>query len=96
MPLIFEWDNAKAKRNIAKHRVAFEEASTVFGDSLSITIDDPMHSSPDERRFITIGSSYRGKILVVAHCDRADSIRIISARFATRKERKAYEEEKQS
>lgn len=94
MALIFEWDKRKAKNNLSKHKVSFEEASTIFGDPLSITIDDPLHSSQDEQRFITIGLSYRGKILVVVHCDKRDTIRIISARTATRKERKAYEEGK--
>ena len=94
MALIFEWDETKAKRNIARHKVSFEEASTIFGDPLSITIEDLIHSSPGERRFVTIGSSYRGKMLIVAHCDRDDAIRIISARPATGKERRAYEKGK--
>ncbi|GBE05449.1 hypothetical protein BMS3Abin10_01080 [bacterium BMS3Abin10] len=92
MALIFEWDNRKAKKNIVNHKVSFDEASTIFADLLSSTIYDPLHSSPDEERFVTIGSSYRGKILAVVHCDRGDAIRIISARVATRKERKTYEE----
>jgi uncharacterized DUF497 family protein len=77
LALIFEWDKRKAKNNLSKHKVSFEEASTIFGDPLSITIDDPLHSSQDEQRFITIGLSYRGKILVVVHCDKRDTIRII-------------------
>ena len=94
MALIFDWDKTKAKHNVIKHKIPFEEAATVFGDPLSITIDDPIHSSPDEERFVTIGSSYRGKIIVVVHCDQGDYIRIISARQATRKERHVYEEVK--
>ncbi len=91
MALIFEWDKRKAKSNLTKHKISFEEASTIFADLLTITIEDPLHSSTDEARFVTIGSSYRGKILVVVHCDRGDKLRIISARSAIRKERKAYE-----
>jgi len=94
LALIFKWDNKKAKRNIEKHKVSFEEASTIFGDPLSITIEDSTHSTPDEDRFVTIGSSFRGKRLIVVHCDQDDTIRIISARIATRRERKAYEEGK--
>ena len=94
MALIFEWDKRKAKSNLSKHGVSFEEASTVFGDPLTLTIVDPVHSSRDEERFVTIGSSYRGKIFVVAHSDRGDNLRIISARPASPKERNAYEEGK--
>jgi len=92
MGIVFEWDSRKAKRNYAKHRVSFEEASTVFGDPLSLTIADPSHSRPAEERLVTIGGSYLGRLLVVVHCDVAESIRIISARKATRRERKDYEE----
>jgi len=91
MPLSFEWDANKARSNLAKHDVTFEEASTVFGDSLSLTISDPEHSETEDR-FIIIGQSHRGKMLVVVHTERGDNIRIISARRATRRERKAYEE----
>ncbi len=94
MALIFEWDNRKAKKNLVNHKVSFDEASTIFADPLSSTIYDPLHSSADEERFVTIGSSYRGKILVVVHCDRGDAIRIISARVAKLKERKTYEKSK--
>lgn len=87
----FEWDQAKADRNRAKHRVDFGEAATVFGDSLSITIDDPLHSC-DEERFVTIGMSDQGQLLTVVHTDRGDTIRIISARKATKQERMQYEE----
>ena len=93
MALRFEWDKNKAKRNATKHKVSFEEASTVFGDPLSITIEDQVHSSIEER-FITIGSSFGGRLLVVVHCDKRDTIRIISARAATRNEKKTYEKDK--
>ena len=88
--LIFEWDFKKAKANLEKHGVSFEEASTVFKDTLSLTIDDPLHSS-DEKRLVLIGISYNNRILVVVHTEREDNIRIISARKATKKERKYYE-----
>ena len=91
MSLLFEWDRAKASRNIRKHRVSFEEAATVFGDPLSRTIEDPQHSAQEER-FVTIGGSNQRRLLVVVHTDRGDTIRIISARTATRRERKSYEE----
>ena len=91
MPLSFEWDDNKARANFAKHGVSFDEASSVFGDPLSITISDPAHSQAEDR-FIIIGNSHRQKLLVVVHTDRGDSIRIISARRASRRERKMYEE----
>jgi uncharacterized DUF497 family protein len=91
MPLTFEWDSRKARSNLAKHGVAFEEASTIFGDSLSLTIPDPEHSRT-ERRYATMGRAFNGKLLVVVHTDRDDNIRIISARRASRRERKFYEE----
>lgn len=87
----FEWDAAKAARNLARHGVSFEEASTVFGDLLSDTFDDPDHSE-EERRFLTIGTSDQGRMLIVAHVDDGESIRVISAREPTRKERNSYEE----
>ena len=93
MALRFEWDKNKAKRNATKHKVSFEEASTLFGDPLSITIEDQVHSSIEER-FITIGSSFSGNLLVVVHCDQGDTVRIVSARAATRTEKKAYEKGK--
>jgi len=89
----FEWDNGKAARNFEKHRVAFTEAATVFDDTLGITIYDPDHSK-DEERYIAIGRAYQGRLLMVAHTDRGDRIRIISARELTKAERKAYEERK--
>jgi uncharacterized DUF497 family protein len=88
----FEWDPEKARRNLTKHGVAFEEAATVFADFLSSTFPDPEHSIEEERE-ITIGTSERGRLLVVSHTERGDRIRIISARKATRRERKAYEED---
>jgi uncharacterized DUF497 family protein len=91
MPLSFEWDESKAKSNVAKHRVSFEEASTVFGDPLSLTIPDPAHSQM-ERRAIVLGHSHRRKLLVVVHTEWGDTIRIISAPRASRRERKSYEE----
>jgi uncharacterized DUF497 family protein len=91
MPLSFEWDQRKAISNAQKHGVTFEEAATVFGDTLSLTIHDPAHSR-DEDRFVTMGSSHRGKLLVVVHTERGDNIRIISARAANRRERRTYEE----
>ena len=88
----FEWDPSKATANLAKHRVLFEEAASVFGDSLSATAADPEHST-SEARFLTFGLSSRGRILVVSHSDRRGAIRIISARVATRTERRIYEED---
>ncbi len=93
MGLYFEWDAKKAVQNIKKHGVSFEEASTVFGDALSLTIPDPL-SSIGEERFLIIGSSRFGKSLVVAHTEKEDTIRIISARPATSRERRMYEEGK--
>jgi uncharacterized protein len=88
----FEWDPRKAAGNLGKHKVSFVEAATVFGDQLSITVYDPDHSVR-EHRFITIGWSNRRRLLMVAHTERGDRIRIISARRLTRAERKAYEQE---
>lgn len=90
--MIFEWDENKAKSNIMKHKISFDEAKTVFYDFLSITIPDLNHSI-NEERFITIGNSSMNKLLVVMHTDKNDVIRIISSRLATYKERKYYEEE---
>ena len=87
----FEWDIAKASENLAKHGVSFEEAATVFRDVLSVTGADPDHSVAEER-FIIYGASTSGRLLVVAHTERGDIIRIISARLATSSERKIYEE----
>jgi len=87
----FEWDPNKAGANFKRHSVSFQEATTVFGDTLSITIVDPDHSI-GEQRYIIIGSSYKGRLLMVSHTDKGERIRLISARELTRKERKAYEE----
>jgi hypothetical protein len=89
--LTFEWDANKAGVNLAKHAVSFEEAATVFGDPVSITISDPAHSQT-EARFIILGRSHHGRLLVVVHTERGDNIRIVSARLASRHERKQYEE----
>ena len=91
MALNFEWDANKAKSNLGKHGISFEEASTVFGDLRSLTIPDPVHSEL-ENRFVTVGSSHGGKLLVVVHTERGDNIGIISARVASRRERRNYEE----
>ena len=91
MAVIFEWDGRKAKGNRAKHQVSFEEAATVFGDPLSLTVPDPLHPE-QESRFVTIGRSHQGRTLVVVHTDRGETIRIISARVASCGERKQYEE----
>ena len=91
----FEWDPNKASRNLAKHGVSFHDAGTVFGDPLAITYIDPDHSK-DEKRLLTFGHSQGGPLLVVSHTDRGGRIRIISSRRASRRERKFYEERKQS
>ena len=88
----FEWDPAKARTNLRKHGVPFREAASVFRDPLGITILDLDHSE-EEDRFITFGFSGGGRLLMVAHTDHGESIRIISARELTRREREAYEEE---
>lgn len=90
--LQFEWDPAKAKLNLGKHGVAFKEAATVFRDPVGITIFDPDHSEVEDR-FITIGFSAAGRLLMVGHTDRGERIRIFNARELTRAEREAYEEE---
>jgi uncharacterized DUF497 family protein len=89
---IFEWAEDKAKANLRKHKVSLEEAETVFDDPLSITILDPDHSRL-ERRFIDIGESEAGRIVVVSYTQRARAIRIISARLARKGERHKYEEQ---
>ena len=94
MPLNFQWDENKARTNLAKHGVGFEEAATVFGDPLSLTIPDPAHSQ-NEDRFVILGTSHNGKLLVVVPTERGESIRLISARRASRQERKKYEESTQ-
>jgi len=85
------WDTDKAAKNLRKHQVSFDEAATVFDDPMFITFVDEEHSS-DEERYITIGLSNRGRLLVIAHTDREGQIRVISARKATRREGKFYAE----
>lgn len=87
----FEWDGKKAKGNLRKHGVSFEEASTAFRDPLSATARDPDHSIGEDR-FVTFGISFRGRLLVVSHAERGENVRIISARLAKKGERKIYEE----
>ena len=91
MALTFEWDDAKARANVRKHGVRFEEAATAFGDVLSVTVADPDHSL-DEDRFILLGMTQQDRLVVVAHTERGATIRLINARLATAKERKGYEE----
>lgn len=89
--LLFEWDSDKANRNIKIHNVSFDEASTTFKDTLSLTIYDPLHSDKEDR-YVLIGSSHKNRLLVVVYTERGDRIRIISARKAVKNERKQYEE----
>jgi hypothetical protein len=88
----FEWDSNKAAENLVRHGVSFDEASTVFGDPLAVTIDDPDHSV-DEFRFITMGHSRNQRLIVVVHTEREERIRIITAREANGRERRQYESE---
>ena len=92
MGYTFEWDAEKADANLQKHGVSFDEASTVFGDPLSLLMSDPDHSE-DEERYIVLGKSAHQKLLVVAFAERPPNTRLMSARRATRAERKRYEEE---
>ena len=92
MALRFLWDPRKAGSNERRHGVGFQEATTVFDDPLSVTIPDPDHSA-DEQRFLLLGLSIRRRLLVVAHSERDESTRIISARRADRRERRLYEED---
>lgn len=92
MDIEFQWDEAKAESNLRKHGVSFEEAASAFADPLSIAIRDPLHSQGEDR-FVLLGLSHTGRVLVVVHVERGASIRVISARAATRKERKTYEED---
>ncbi len=92
MKSLYEWDEDKAKENLRKHKVDFKEAETVFDDPLSITVSDPDHSE-EEERFIDIGISKKKRVLAVVYTERRKKIRIISAREATRSERKKYYEE---
>jgi uncharacterized DUF497 family protein len=86
----FEWDEKKARSNLKKHDVSFEEGTTIFNDPLIATISDPDHSN-DEDRYISIGISVQGRLLVVVHTERVEIIRLISCRKATSAERKYYE-----
>ena len=90
--MLFDWDKKKAAGNLAKHKVSFEEAATVFSDPLSGTFDDPDHSAA-ERRFLIIGHSEKGRLLFISHTDDGETVRIISAREPTRGEQKSYEQE---
>jgi uncharacterized DUF497 family protein len=89
--LRFDWDDAKSRINQGKHGVSFAEAATVFGDPLSVLIPDVFHSE-DEERFTLLGQSQRQRLLVVVHTEREGVIRLISARLATAKEKRDYEE----
>ncbi len=86
----FEWDPKKARDNLKKHGVSFDEAATTFYDPLSATFDDPDHSE-GEQRLLTVGVSCLGRLLVVAHTERGNGVRIINARPATAHERKKHE-----
>ncbi|MBC8527664.1 MAG: BrnT family toxin [Candidatus Cloacimonetes bacterium] len=90
MNLTFEWDEEKSKENLRKHKVSFEEAKTVFNDPYAITIPDPQHSI-NECRYIDIGCSSKGKILIVVYTEKKSTIRIISSRKANKLERRIYE-----
>ena len=94
MSLTFEWNENRAISNEKKHGVSFAEATTIFGDPDAITIPDPKHSE-DEQRKITIGESYKGRMLIAVHTERGDNIRIISTRPASKKERKQYYEKQE-
>ena len=88
----FEWDHEKAEANLSRHGVSFAEAVTAFGDPLSMNMPDPDHSE-GEQRFIVLGMSDRYRLLIVSYTERPPGTRIISARLATRHERKQYEED---
>lgn len=94
MSFTFEWDEEKATENLTKHAVSFSEASTVFADPLSRTIRDPLHSQSEDR-FIILGESGLQHLLVVVHTYRGETIRLISARVATPRERRDYERGKE-
>lgn len=91
MALEFEWDRQKAAANLAKHKVSFEDAATVFGDPLGRIVTDPRHSA-EEERLVLLGLSKGMGLLAVMYVERGEAIRIISARRATRRERRDYEE----
>lgn len=89
--LKFEWDTVKANANLRKHGVSFEEAASIFGDPLALTFSDPDHSVA-EKRWISFGASNKDRLVAAVHAERGRSIRIISARKATRHEREIYEQ----
>jgi hypothetical protein len=91
MDLEFEWDPRKAEANLFKHAVSFDEGKTIFGDRRAVTIDDPGHSADEVRRLI-LGRSTRGRLLALSFTVRDERIRVISARIASRRERRQYEE----
>jgi len=93
--IIFEWDVAKAAANLRQHRVSFQEALTVFADPLAAIHDDPNHSEEESRELI-VGSSTTGRLLIVSFTELAESVKIISARRLTRRERRDYEESKKT
>jgi len=88
----FEWNSKKARSNFNKHGISFDEASTVFEDTLATVYEDPDHSV-EERRFLMIGLSSKGQLLHIAFADRGERIRIVNARKVTKKEKRLYEEE---
>ena len=92
MAYVFEWDPNKAGTNSEKHGVGFDEAATVFGDPLALHMEDPDHPA-DEMRYLVLGMSTRQRLLVVAFAERPPTTRIISARKATRPERRSYEQD---
>ena len=87
----FEWDENKAKQNLSKHGVSFEEAKTIFDDPLYVDFYDPDHSV-NEERYLIVGESHRRRILILSYTERGNKIRLISAREVTPQERKAYEQ----
>jgi len=93
MGLLFEWDSEKAKSNLEKHGVSFEEAGSALDDPREITVFDPDHSDAEDR-YLSIGLSTFGRVLVVSYTERGERVRIISARVANKRERKEYEEER--
>jgi uncharacterized protein len=96
MDVKFEWDPAKAQNNRRKHGVSFAEGATVFWDPLAATALDTRSEEETEVRFVTVGTSKLGRLLVIAHCDRGEVVRIISARKPTRRERISYEKGSQT
>ncbi len=90
MTLAFEWDEEKARANLKKHHVSFDEAASMFDDPMLITFPDPLHSQSEER-YISIGVSAKGRVLTVAHTDRGNRVRIINCRKATASEQSQYE-----